>query len=1439
MMIHSSTLRILSNGRILGTGFLVAKDLAVTCAHVIENAMGGTIQLQLQGLGEMLSAQVIPEYYRDPKNGDIAFLRLDRTVENIKPLRLGATRNSRSGNLFQAFGYPIVDAIDGIHARGEILGMVTENGQDLLQLRSQQLNIGHSGAPLLDEKRHVVVGMVVSVYKTDASGKLRDTAFAIPSETLLQVCPEIQSLEVCPYLGLDTFTIEKAQFFFGREALTKKLVDVLRSGCRFLAVLGPSGSGKSSVVQAGLLRALKEDQLPGSEKWAQVRMRPAEDPFQQMAAEGLLPININQYLESHREFDRIVLFIDQFEELFTFCPDDLRSRFVQDLAEALENPKLILILSMRDDFYSAFHAKAAPLAKSDHLTIENVPGTMGRNELVAMIERPAESVGLGLEEGLTELILNDVATQDETRSAVLPLLEFTLSQLWLKCRDGMLTHERYNVIGGVTGSLARWADDAYSELSEVDRASAESLLTGLVYLGDKAEGLPDTRRRRALVEFDEPARHVIKHFADHRLLVTSRNTVELIHDTLLREWKRFGTWLEDNREFLTWRQKLAERCEEWKDGRAELLRGRELAIAQEHWVKRPKDLVELSEYISQSKNQALQIERQTRLTRRIIASGIALAFVLLGAFGVFAWGQRNNALYAQSTTVAGVVTREFAVANEQRALSTAQAAGTQAANVQAASTAIQGVAVTNAQRADEEAIRTLSQKLANEARSLIDRNYTQSLLLGVESFHLLEINKLSKDEHPDALPELLSKMQPGLVRTLDLDSGTVRKILYSPNGKLMISMSDTVRLWNREDSSSPKPVTGWKSLGATGPSDVIFSPNSKLMVIGYQDGHVELWDVSTSKVTNLATLNDFSSQSFVNVKVAISADSNVLAVSGNKKIKVWDISTPRSPRQVGGLAHPHEVSDRAVDISYLSFAPGSTAPLLVSGGQDNLVRIWNMQKHNYNPSEPVGNPFEFDTGQPVVALSSKYLLIADKKLIRVFFYSNNEREFAGAFPYAQVHHSVLGNMVISPDNQKLYTTAQDGIIGEWDLTDPRHLKLVRTFSAPIDHISSITFDSAGEFLAVGGTDSKIALLNILQQNIAPMWQDQIASRPEITAIDYSPKLNLLAVGDINGSIVLWDISDPAAKQERRRTPISVPIRHIVFGPDEATLFYFGDWFSDKHGPTVYTRDLTRLAYSDNIPFINTNTADIFAVGNQYILAGELINNKLSIYWRKIISMREAGDPQLVSSNACPFKDTAFTHNGNLAAIVACTLQLWNFSDENPPAVIKELEVPDPRGVAFNSDGTLLASANGNNSISIWSLRPGGEVESRATISANINAPVTSVAISPDGKTMASGGEDNTVILWDITDPENPSRRVVLDGHTSAIMNGGLFFSADGKTLISASKNEVILWDIDPKFWVEKACRIAGRNFTQQEWQQFVGASIPYHATCPDLPIPEK
>jgi WD40 repeat protein len=897
-------------------------------------------------------------------------------------------------------------------------------------------------------------------------------------------------------------------------------------------------------------------------------------------------------------------------------------------------------------------------------------------------------------------------------------------------------------------------------------------------------------------------------------------------------------WVREQLSILRSQSPLQSRALDWERTEKDpsfLLRGTELEDAERLLLRNELPEVRgtraVQEFILGSRTYQNQVRR--RFTISLILVAIMMLFLT-----VFAFWQSVEARNAQSTVIVGVQTREFAVTSGVQALQTAKAEGTRVANAQATSVvlqgtsiALQGTATFNAALA-EQVILTLSTSLSSIAQSRMDINYIQGLLLGVESFRLLESNHLSEGQSPDILPPLLDQIPRGLVRNQELSSGVVRKTLYAPDGDLMVTMSNTVTLWNTEDPASPTPVTGWESTNTSQTSDVTFSNDGRLMVIGYQNGGVEVWDVSSSGVTKLTTLNDFSSP----VQLAVSTDSSVLAVAGDQTIRFWDLSNPRSLQEKGRVKVPHEVSDRPMDISYLRFAPGSNS-LLLSGGQDNFLRLWNVTKYAYNPPGPEGNAFPFDTELPHVAISSKLLIIANAKAMRVFFYSNNGLEFAGSYGYDNVHPGAIENLVISPDNKTLYTTGQNGVLAEWDLTDPRHMRFLQTFEGPMQNISSIALHPERNFLAAAGGTSTVAIWNLDRRNTAHFWHSQLLNEATITDVAYSPTLNLFAVGNNEGSIVFWDVADPLRIKERRKTSIGNPIRHLAFNPDETTLLMMGDFTSDSVNPRAYSRDITRLDASDNLPLFGTDTADVFAAGNHFVLGGESVSGTTSIFGWDMSGHTIVRDASL-GSTECPFRDTAFTENGSLLAVASCSVQLWEFLDENLPILSRELDPVDPRGVAFNTDGTLLASANGNSTISLWRLSPNGAPQPLPPISAHAG-PVTSVSISPDGKILASGGEDQDIILWDILDPESPSQRAVLKGHSSAILSGGIFFLPDGKTLISASKEEVIVWDIDGQSWIDKACDIAGRNFTQAEWGQFVGRSIPYHATCPDLPIPEN
>ncbi|HDN79871.1 MAG TPA: serine protease, partial [Chloroflexi bacterium] len=304
-----SIVRILSpDGKTVGAGFVVhEKGLIVTCTHVVEAAggkPGSRVKIRFCATGEEQEVYIVPEYWRTSDAEDVAILQAS-LPKKVAPIVLGSSIGVEE-RTFITFGFPLGEELEGLKGECKVIGRIeTKRGFSLLQLHSTQVTSGFSGAPLLDNLTKRVVGMVTYITIPDRYGRLVETAFAIPTETLREVCRDLQISDFCPYRGLDPFTESDAEFFFGRERAVDRLVESLRREPRFLAVLGPSGSGKSSLVQAGLISRLRKGALPGSDRWGIIIARPADIPFQQLEDRGLrgasenLAKAIQAWLDNH------------------------------------------------------------------------------------------------------------------------------------------------------------------------------------------------------------------------------------------------------------------------------------------------------------------------------------------------------------------------------------------------------------------------------------------------------------------------------------------------------------------------------------------------------------------------------------------------------------------------------------------------------------------------------------------------------------------------------------------------------------------------------------------------------------------------------------------------------------------------------------------------------------------------------------------------------------------------------------------------------------------------------------------------------------------------------------------------------------------------------------------------------------------------------------
>lgn len=675
-----------SNGGVAGAGFLVGADdadVVVTCAHVVVAAgygPGDTVWLGFpyRGVAGHVEAEVLAGPWHAPDAGDLAVLRLNTAPADIVPLRLGSAEGCR-GHKVRAFGFP-AQAPPGGHFGYATAGDLLANGSaagPLLQLAdANDLTTGFSGGPVIDETSGLVIGMVTSIAAPDQHLKGLSLAYATPTQVLRTAWPDLVERQVRPYRGLEPFTVDHADRFHGRDAAVESLLSALGGQRRLLLLLGPSGAGKSSLVQAGLLPALASGRIPGSDRWLPVLARPGQDVLAELeraglpgaGTEGLLPA-AERRLAAEPRHERLLVVVDQFEELLT-QPDAADGRSphacvaaAKALLEVVDShAPVTLILVMRDDFYPQLAALAPELLESAAPGLLNVPATLSVPELREIITRPAETVGLRLEDGLPERIITDVLAAHPARQAsitLLPPLELALSQLWERRSDGRLTHHAYQQIGEVTGSLTTWCNTAIAQLPAEHRPTAQRLLTALVRPADESRAVPATRQQvpltglRALAAGgDEEHPAAESHFDDvlaaltrYRIVTTGtatrpdgapgEPTAELIHDALIRDWSDLRDWVAQDHRFQVWLHRTAEQHRRHGDSGlpADLLDGTALAEGTDWARKRPLP-TEIGAFLTASrKRRQATARRKRRLTTSLI--GILAIALVLGSLYVY------------------------------------------------------------------------------------------------------------------------------------------------------------------------------------------------------------------------------------------------------------------------------------------------------------------------------------------------------------------------------------------------------------------------------------------------------------------------------------------------------------------------------------------------------------------------------------------------------------------------------------------------------------------------------------------------------------------------------------------------------------------------------------------------------------------------------------
>ncbi|MEU4684495.1 nSTAND1 domain-containing NTPase [Streptomyces xinghaiensis] len=653
------------DGGVVGAGFLLADQLVCTCAHVVQQPGGdrpeGPVAVDfplLAGADEGTPVRAEVAYWRPGE--DIAVLRLATAVHGAEPLPLADATGGEWGGEIRAFGFP-EDAPRGVNATGVLRGRQRADRLQLdLAAHGVPIGRGFSGAAVWDVERDAVVGMLV----TRGRYGIRGTAYLIPSDRLTGTDVPLP----CPFRGLDRFEEEDARYFHGRENETRELVSAL--GSRPLTVLvGPSGSGKSSLLRAGLLVRLRERDIPSA-------LRIPRPP--QVA--GVLPEHADSWvaeavtaawhaaapdhaarrdrLDAVREAcagsdgERIalrgrlcdelgprgaVLLLDQFEEYAAASPRGALRAFqvLSALAQAPDPAQgggLRVLLTARPGTLEALTA-----AETAGLLSRSVAflAPMTDEALIRVIEEPVKAVpGLRIEAGLTRRLVDDAVGEP----GCLPLLQFALTQLWRRNRAGTLTHAAYEELGGVGGALAAYADQALGQCLAESGAHEDSAgrLFQQLARPDGRGGF--TRRAVPIHRLTSAQAGLARALAGHRLLVwdvpraaadgDSRGTVHVVHEALLGEWPRLAGWLNDGAEFRAWQERTAEDAAEWeKHGRREglLPHGARLAQGLEWLGTRSEDITDVERaYLEAGRR------RQRRGLRRLWAlTGLVTALALV------------------------------------------------------------------------------------------------------------------------------------------------------------------------------------------------------------------------------------------------------------------------------------------------------------------------------------------------------------------------------------------------------------------------------------------------------------------------------------------------------------------------------------------------------------------------------------------------------------------------------------------------------------------------------------------------------------------------------------------------------------------------------------------------------------------------------------------
>lgn len=1091
-----------------------------------------------------------------------------------------------------------------------------------------------------------------------------------------------------PYLGLTTYEPRDADLFFGRAEVVARLCEKLAEE-PFIAVFGASGSGKSSILRAGLLPAVWNGAVPGSDTWRTILLTPGRHPVEELAvhlgnALGISAGSIQADLTERpasvhvvvRQIlakgaaGRVLLMVDQFEEVFTLCPDEReRAAFIDCLvgAAAERDGPARVVIGVRADFL----ARCAQYpALVDALRDRQVlVGPMDEAGLRAVIREPAARVGAKVEPRLVEAIVADAKGEP----GALPLVSHALYETWRRRTGDTMTLDAYRRAGGVQGAIAQTAERVYGEYAPEDQPLVRDLFLRLTALG---QGTEDTRRRVSRTEL--PDERVLGDLVASRLVVANEDTVEVAHEALIRSWPRLRGWLAEDREQLLAHRRLTDDAAEWeRHGRDDgvLYRGARLAAWQDRDTSALNEL-EL-EFLEAGRRLAAAERRAARRRVRVAVTALVTAVVTLAGLTV--------------------------------------------------------VALDQADRATAEERLAFTRQLVADARAQLRLDPELALLLARRAYQIE-----ASEETEAALRQ--ATLESRIRFVVHGHDRTIHGVAYSPDGRhLATSGRDgAIRVWRRDpDGALHDPIVLKGHEGEVWTP--VFSPDGRLLAAGGQDGVVTLWDWASGRDPRrftghkgsvwcvafsphgdrIASAGDDGTIRFWNVDgtpgpvlrghkertlgVAFSPDGKRLASSsGDHTVRIWDLADKKAKIVLRG----HQDSVEAV-----AFSPDGRN--LATASTDGTVRVWDPRTPDR--SLLLGDHDGTAEGVAYSRDGRRVVSTGNDGTVRIWDATRRSRPLL-----LRGHRGTAVAAAFGPDDRELTSVGEDGTARVWDAVEVGGPTILRGHEGPV-------------WSAAVGPGGRVASVGV--DGTVRVWDspDPIVLRGhegDGSGIAFSPDGRLLATTGIEDKTVkIWDLAT------RREAFVfrghEKGVWTASFSPDGRRLATSSSdgtvrvWSMTGEPPIVLTGDqgaIRGAAFSPD----GTRVAGAAADGTV-----------------RVWNASGAGTPKILSGHRGLVWSVAFSPDGRLLATGGNdgTVRIWPLDGRGDP-VVRDGHQGVVWNVAFSPDGKLLVSSGNDGTARIWKTTGTGE----PLVVQGFGASVEAVLFASNDR-LVSTHDDGTVRVW--------------------------------------------------------------------------------------------